>query len=99
MTETLPPINRGSDLNLQLRFEDGEGDPIDLTGYTVAAFEAHAKLAPHLTLTISNAAYGEVIGRIEWSDAMPTGNIMSFRVRVSKDGSDISSPLIMVPVQ
>lgn len=93
-------INRGSDLDFVLRWKQSTGGlPVDLTGYSVTPFEAHAALTGRLTLAISGPTQGEITGRIEWNDAMPSGRIMSFRVKLSMAGQDQTSPTIWVVVE
>ncbi len=87
-------VNRGSDLTFSFNWPNGAGGNADLTGFTVAAFEAHPALAPHLALTLANPATGLITGRVEWSDSLPMGRIASFRVRITQGQNDTTtSPL------
>ncbi len=92
-------INRGSDLRARMTFADAAGAPVDLTGYTVAIYEPHPAIADHLSAQITDAAAGEVTLTMQWADAMPTGRIMHFRVRVTAGGDDVSTQRFWVVVE
>lgn len=92
-------INRGSDLRATMNFSDATGAPVDLTGYTVAIYEPHPAIADHLSAQIIDAAAGEVTLTTQWADAMPTGRIMHFRVRVTAGEDDVSTQRFWVVVK
>ncbi len=92
-------INRGSDLTFMMNWKQPGGDPYDLTGHAITAFEAHPKAAGHLTFTVLDAAQGQVRGRLEWQDDMPTGRIMTFRVRATIGADDTASEKFWVTVK
>lgn len=92
-------INRGSDLDFRLTWKDALGAPLDLGESTVTAFEPHPLLAEMLSLSITDAPAGVITGRIEWSDDFPTGRYMTFRVRISANGTDTSTQIIRVVVE
>lgn len=92
-------INRGSDLRATMTFADAAGAPVDLTGYTVAIYEPHPAIADHLTAQITDAAAGKVTLTMQWADAMPTGRIMHFRVRVTAGEDDVSTQRFWVVVE
>ncbi len=91
-------INRGSDLIFTGDIKDSLGAAIDLTGFALSAFEPSAEIAPHLTLTITNAAAGQYSGRIEWDDDFPDGMQMQFKVRWAIGETSTTSPTIWVHV-
>lgn len=91
-------INRGSDLTLTGTWRDASGAAMNLTGWDIAVFDAHHSLAT-MAVEWVNAAAGTYTARIDWSDSIPTGRIAHFRLRISKDGDDRSSPRIWVIVQ
>lgn len=87
-------INRGSDLTFTGRWRDEAGAPIDFTDWTIEIFEGPAKLFDDLTVAWTDAAQGAYRVDLQWSNKVYSG--MGFRLRVSKDGTDISSPQITV---
>lgn len=101
---TLRPVltlNRGSDLDFTVIWPDGPGDaapPLNLTGFTVDAFDPHPALVGQLTLTITDAAAGQITGRIEWADDMPPGAIMAFSIRIAQGADATATPPITVRV-
>lgn len=92
------PINRGSDLTFTGTWRNENGQPVNLAGWTIAAFDAHP-LAAGMTVAWVDAALGQYSATLPWSDAMPTGRIINFRLRVSLGQDDRSSPKIWVVVQ
>lgn len=102
MTEII--LNRGGDQTFQVFWPhatstDAVFVPLNLTGYTVEAYDVHASLLPNLTLTIGDAAAGRIDGRIEWAESLPVGQLMLFRVRITSGANNESSPQIPVIVQ
>ncbi len=91
-------VNRGSDLKLSGVWRDEAGAALNLTGWSIAVFEPHPSAAG-LSVSWVNASLGAYQAVLPWTDAMPTGRIMSFRLRISKDGEDASSPAIYVRVK
>ena len=82
-------LNKGSDLSFLTQFyaDEGETEPYDLSDLSVSVYDAHPALAGHLSLEITNAAAGEVTGRLDWQEDMPEGQSMRFRIMLS-DGTD-----------
>lgn len=78
----LIPLNRGSDLRATVVWSD-EAGPINLTGYTVALFEASAELSARLSVGFGNRAAGEVTLTMNWSDEFLTGQGLNFRIRLT----------------
>lgn len=88
-------LNRGSDMDFSVSWPATDGSALDLTGYTVSAFEATAALAPHLTLTLTApTTMPQITGRIDWDASLE--DEMFFRVRISLDGDDLTTPAIRV---
>lgn len=102
-------LNRGSDLTFRVFWPSAPGAStgMDLTGYTVDAFEPSAALAGHLTLTIANPTGAlqatpstwQIQCRIEWQDDMPSGAIMEFAVRLTLGAENITTPKLTVVVK
>lgn len=97
MNNTIP-LNRGSDCSFGGTLTDDQGAPINLTGYTISAFEASTELAGFLTLTIVNAAAGTWSGHIEWDDGFKNGAYMQFRILFSVGSDRKTTPAIWVDV-
>jgi hypothetical protein len=94
-TEDTITLQRGTDLVLTGTLEDEEGDPINLTGYT-AALDQHPALGA--TISITDAAAGEVEIVAQYATAWTTGRIMHLRVKVSLAGRDTAFPKAWVEV-
>lgn len=94
-------LNRGSYLQFTGFWPSAPGSSqgMNLTGYTIDAFQPHPALAGHITLTITNATGGNFAGEIEWQDDMPVGAIMSFQVRIMQGGKPLTTPAITVLVK
>jgi hypothetical protein len=91
-------INRGSDLTFTGVWRDQAGAPLNLTGWQIAVFEPHPSVAA-MTVEWVNAAVGSYIARLQWNDAIPSGRVANFRLRVSQGADDRSSPQIWVGVK
>lgn len=91
-------INKGSDLEMRMIWTDDAG-PVNLTGYAVAIYDAHPKIAPHVTAEITDAAGGVVSVRMDWDESMPVGGIMHFRVKLRSGTNDVTTPMQRVRIQ
>lgn len=78
---TAIPLNRGSDLRSVVTWTD-EASPINLTGYTVALFEASTELDGLLTVGFGDRAAGETTLAMDWSLNFLTGAGLNFRIRL-----------------
>lgn len=96
MSQTLT-IYRGTDIRHRAVVTDAEQTPIDLLGYTVALFEASPELGA--TVTVTNAAAGEVEVSAEWRDEWKSGNRLSYRLRVSVNGRDTAWPPVIINIR
>ena len=91
------PLTLGSDLTFTGVWRDEAGAAMDMTGHTLALFNAHPLLAD-ATIQWTNAATGAFSlvcqHRADWT----VGRLMSFRIRASLAGVDISSPEVWVNI-
>jgi hypothetical protein len=92
-------LNQGSDCAFAGTLRDDLGVPVNLTGYTISAFDPSPELAPHLTLSITDAVSGAWSGRIEWDAGFPDGMRMRFRIKFSSGLNDQTWPPIWIDVQ
>ena len=92
------PLNRGSDLTFQGSYRDSAGAALDLTGFTLAVYDAPA-WATGMVLEWVDAATGTFRGTLQWSEAIPLGRRTSFRVRITSGTADYSTPQIWVNVK
>lgn len=91
-------LNRGSDLKLSGVWRDQDGAALNLVGWSIAVFEPHPA-AVALTVSWTDASVGAYRADLPWNDGIPSGRIMSFRLRISKDGENVSSPATYVRVK
>lgn len=91
-------INAGSDLNFQIEWPETADTPLDLTDYTVSAFDVSAKLAPVLTLTKDAGTGGTISGRIEWAEGLGDPTREHFQVKITLGTEDRTSPRVFVKV-
>ena len=88
-------INRGSDLTFTGTWRDESGNPVNFAGWTIEIFEGpRNSLVDDLTVVWTDASQGAYRVDLQWSNKVYNG--MAFRLRVSKDGTDVSSPAITV---
>lgn len=96
MSQTIT-IYRGSDIRHKAVVMDSAQNPIDLTGYDVRLFEASPELGA--TLTVTDAAAGEIEVSAQWQDAWKTGRFMSYRIQISLDGRETAWPQVWIQVR
>lgn len=90
-------LNRGSDLEFSVSWPDPAGDPMDLTGWTVEAYDVAPALADHLTLTITDATGpAQITGRIAWAETLPRWSF--FRIRIRQGQTELSTPRVEVQI-
>lgn len=92
-------LNRGSDLSFQFNWPNGIGGNANLTGYTISGFEVHPTLASNLTLNIQSPSTGLITGLINWANNMPSGRVMSFRIKLTLGETDITTNQIWIDVR
>jgi hypothetical protein len=80
--------NRGSDWEFVLALIDDDGNPVELFGVEVAAYNVRGPIGPHLTLTKQSEAMGIVLGRLAWSEDFELEQWYSFRIRAVTGPND-----------
>ena len=99
------PLTVGGSQSATITWPDGAGGAANLTGYDVAAFDVHPDLAGHITVTMLNAATGQIAVKMLWAEGMPVGQLMHFRIRLTPQTAYAStlspdaSPRFMVHLQ
>jgi hypothetical protein len=94
-------LNRGTDLPFEVLWPDGPNSNVgaNLTGYVVDAAFVHPALLGNLALSFTNAGAGQIAGLISWADDMPSGAVMTFRIRITLGSISTTSPEITVKVE
>lgn len=94
------PLNRGSDLAFTGVWRDATGAAVNLAGWSIEVFEpSNFPAGSALAVSWSNAPQGAYAASLQWSDDMPTGRLMSFRLRVRNNGVELSTPMIWIVVK
>ena len=92
MVTNVIKLNKGSDFSSVIIWRDANGDAVDLTGYSVAIYDADDYIADNMTATITNAANGEITLGLQWSESMSTReNQHYFRIRLTQGAYDVST--------
>jgi len=73
--------NRGSDLEFSFIWPDIEGEPLDLTGWTLGVFENSSELDDLIEVSTDDPESGTVLVRVEWDAALLVKNNYSLRVK------------------
>ena len=89
-------VNRGSDLDFSFNWPNGLGGNLNLTGYTVDAYEAHPALQGLLSLRLTTPEQGLITGLIDWNENLPSEQQMSFRIRITNAGRSLTTNLLKV---
>lgn len=85
--------NRGADVRFSFVW------PSSLSASSIAVFEPAEVLDGNITLTVDNAALGEVSGVVEWADTYPTAQSLGFRIRVTTGTLDEALPEVRLYFQ
>ena len=94
---TVFSVTRGSDVALQFVVSDELGDPIDLTGGTLAFLDVSDGLASRISGVITDAVAGQVVVSIEGTIPLLVGDY-GFRVQVLGVSSSVGWPLFTLRV-
>lgn len=96
---TAIPLLRHGSQGFSFQWLGGDGQPLDLTGYTLSVAE-HYGLDGRVTVSIDDAATGRISGGIVWASSIPDGMQAWFRLRLTKAGADpLAFPRLWVRVQ
>ena len=89
-------LNRGTDIRFDLAFTDDTGAPLDMTGHTIAIFEADTWGTSNGAVAWSDQAGGVARITAEWGNTPPEE--VWFRVRTTRtsDGYDDAMPKLSV---
>lgn len=94
--------NRGSDIDADIQFTDEDGNPFELFGWTVAAYDVSEALTTPtnlVTVTVTDEMEGMVHVRIEWDDRLEVGVGYQMRLRLQDDPEDQATNIIGVLYQ
>ena len=94
---TVFSVTRGSDVSLQFVVSDELGDPIDLTGGSIAFLDVSDALVSRISGAITNAASGQVVVSIEGTIPLVVGDY-GFRVQILGVASSVGWPLFTLRV-
>jgi hypothetical protein len=88
-------LPRGGAKTASFIWRDGAGLPINLTGYTVAAYEVKDAPQESVPVAVTNAATGAVQFKVIWDESMSDGRVVNFRIRAVPVAGD---PLVLGPI-
>ena len=92
-------LNYGSDFLASFPWLDGNGNAVDLTGYSISVYDADDYTQANMTATISDASNGVITLSMEWNDNMPQNKEARFRVRITLNDYDVSTNKLYFEVQ
>ena len=92
-------ILKGSDLLFRLVWPGEEGQPMNLTDWTVEPYDEIGLIRDKVELSIEEPLTGVILGSIPWDDGFPYGNTMGFRVLIRNEPMQFTTPQIKVNVQ
>lgn len=92
MANNIIKLNKGSDFLATIIWGDESGSAVDLSGYTIAVYDADDYIASNMSATITDAASGEITLSMQWSDDMRIGKDQHcFRLRLTQGTYDVST--------
>jgi hypothetical protein len=89
-------LNRGSDIRLPLAFEADNGDPIDMTGHSIAIFEGSEWATANGSVAWTDQAGGLALLSADWTDDPEPPAEVWFRLRTTGSGFDEAMPALIV---
>lgn len=96
VTSTTVTLNRGSDIFLDLQFQDDNGDPIDMTGWTIAIFEAETWGLANGSVAWADQSTGLARLSAQWGATPPSETWFRVRATRTVDGVDDALPKMTV---
>jgi hypothetical protein len=94
--ETILTLNRGTDLLHDIFFEDDNGDPINMFGWTVSIFEADAWMQTNVTVAWKDQTAGIATVRANWTPNAPSSASLRVAFTRTLDGYDETSNILKV---
>jgi hypothetical protein len=94
--------NRGSDIDADIQFLDEDGEPFNLFGWTVSAYDVSPALTTPtnlVTVTVTDATQGNIHIRIEWDERLETGVGYQLRIRLQDSPEDQATNIIGIMYQ
>ena len=89
-------LNRGSDIRFDLAFTDDTGAPINMTGHTIAIFEAETWGLANGSVTWEDQSGGVARLSAEWGASPPAATYFRVRTTRTSDGYDDAFPQLNV---
>ena len=89
-------LNRGSDIRFDLEFTDDNGDPIPMTGHTIAIFEAETWGLANGSVAWTDQAGGVARLSAEWGASPPEATWFRVRTTRTSDFYDDAFPQLHV---
>lgn len=97
--QTVIALSRGTDVRFTLAFADEAGNAVDMTGHTIAVFEADAAWGEdNFTVAWTDQAGGVALLTGDWTDPEEPPDEVWVIVRTTRtsDGYDQAAPKITV---
>jgi hypothetical protein len=89
-------INRGTDFEKVFEYQQENGAPQDMTGYSFTVFEPSAEFVGLIGVSETDLAAGLITVRIDWVDTFSSSIKHNFRIRAHLGEKDVGSPLVEV---
>ena len=86
--EIIIPLRRGSDILHEVPFRDDNGDPINMTGWTLSVFEGDTWGLANATFTWVAQSTGDAVLRADWTSSTPPETWVRLRITRTADGYD-----------
>ena len=89
-------LERGTDVLNPVEYRDDDGNPINMTGWTIAIFEADAWMMANATIVWTDQANGDALLRADWTTTTPAECWVRIRATQTSDGFDDALPIIKI---
>ena len=94
--------NKGSDIDADIQFQETDGTPFELFGWTVGSYSASPDLTSPtdlVTVTVTDQIEGKVHLRVEWDERLQVGVGYIVRILLQDTPEDQATPEIGILYQ
>lgn len=89
-------LDRGSDLFQEINVRDDDGNPINMTGWSLSILESDPWIATNATVAWTNQINGDAVIRAEWTSLTPAECWARIRFTRTSDNLDDAWPLLKI---
>ena len=94
--ETILKLNRGTDVLHEIAFEDDNGGPVNMTGWTISIFDADPWMQANASVVWTDQAAGKASVRAIWTPTAPASVWARLAFTRTLDGHDDTTNILKI---